>query len=160
MLIPDDDSRNSYQKLLSELYRAKFKYFVGNDVNRASDGERLRIIFEDETKLWCNNYYACSVLEMLGALALRWENDIMYDPDEGDRTSVWFWEMICNMGLDALDDWHFDQDEFDEIIEKLNSHTYDKDGFGGPFYIAGTNIDMRKTELWYQLNYYIRSKFE
>lgn len=160
MLIPDDDTRESYQKLLLALYQEEFKYFIDNDENRADDGERLRTIYEDETGLWCNNYRACSVLEMLGALAVRCENEIMYDPDEGNRTGVWFWEMITNLGLDRMDDWHFDEDKFRSIMHKLNDRTYCKDGYGGPFYIAGFDLDMRKIELWYQLNYYIRSKYE
>lgn len=159
LLIPDDNLRESYQKLMAALYREPFRYFIDNDSNRANDGERLRIIYEDETGFLCNNDNTCSVLEMLGALALRCENEIMYDPDD-DRTSVWFWEMLVNLGLDHMDDWHFDEEKFEEIMDRLNNRTYCSDGFGGPFYISGFNADMRKIELWYQLNYYIRSKYE
>ena len=159
LLIPDENIRESYQKLMLALYHEKFRYFINNDCNRADDGERLRIIYEDETGTWCNNYDPCSVLEMLGALAIRCENEIMYDPEE-NKTSTWFWEMITNLGLDGMDDWHFDHDEFKKIMKKLNDRTYDKDGYGGPFYICGFTEDMRKIELWYQLNYYIRSKYE
>lgn len=159
MLIPDDNKRESYQKLILALYNEKFKWFINNDENRADDGERLRIIFEDETGLWCNNYNPCSILEMLGALALRCNNELMYDPDLGNKTSEWFWDMITNLGLDRMDDWHFDNDEFNIIVKRLNNRTYDKNGFGGPFYIPNFSLDMRKIELWYQLNYYIQSKY-
>ena len=160
MLIPDDDVRKSYQKLMLALYETEFTYFIENDANRADDGERLRIIFEDETGLWCNNYGPCSLLEMLGALSVRCENEFMYDPDEGNRTGEWFWEMIRNLGFDSMDDWHFDAEKFDQIARRLNDRTYSKDGYGGPFYISGFRSDMRKIELWYQLNYYLQSKYE
>lgn len=84
----------------------------------------------------------------------------MYDPDLGDRTSEWFWDMIVNLGLDRMDDWGFDYDSFDETMERLLNRKYDKNGYGGLFYIEGTRIDMRKTEIWYQLNYWLRSRFE
>lgn len=159
MVMPEKDVRDSYQKVLLGLYNTEFKYFVKNDGNRAEDGEQLRIMYENETGLWCNNYSACSLLEMLAGLALRCENELMYDPDEGNRTYIWFWEMLENMGLTGMDDWHFDYDRFDEIVCKLNDRTYDSDGYGGPFYIADFDYDMRKIELWYQLNYYVRSKY-
>lgn len=160
LLIPDDNIRESYQKLMLGLYHTEFLYFVKNDQNRACDGEKLRIIYKDETGLESNNYNSCSVLEMLGALSIRCYNEIMYDPDSEDKSHEWFWEMITNLGLSGMDDWHFDEDRFDHIMEKLNNRTYDKDGFGGPFYIAGYSKDMRKIELWYQLNQYILSKYE
>jgi hypothetical protein len=158
-LIPDQDIRDSYQKVLLGLFNTDFRYFIKYDDNRAKEGEELREMYESETGLWCNNYSSCSVLEMLGALALRCETELMWDPEEGDRTSVWFWEMLDNMGLTSLDDWHFDFDEFEAIVEKLNNRTYDSDGYGGPFYIANFDYDMRKMELWYQMNYYIKSKY-
>lgn len=159
MLIPDERTRESYQKVLLGLFNTDFEWKVKYDDNRAEDGEQLRVMYENETGLWCNNYSSCSILEMLGALAYRCENEIMYDPDEGDRTSEWFWEMLENMGLTGMDDWHFDYDKFEEIVKKLNNRTYEKDGYGGPFYIQGFRQDMRKIELWYQMNYYIQDKY-
>ena len=159
MLITDSNIRDSYQKVLLGLFETPFEYSIKYDENRADDGEQLRSMYEEETGEWCNNYSSCSVLEMLGALALRWETEFMYDPEEGNRTSVWFMEMLENMGLLGMDDWHFDYDRFEEIMDRLNNRRYDRDGYGGPFYIANFGRDMRKMELWYQLNFYIKSKY-
>ena len=158
--IPDEDKRYSYQKLLSELYSTEFKWFVKNDDNRAGDGLQLRQFYRDETGYLCTNHGPCSVLEMMVALAKKCEDRFMYDPDLGDRTSEWFWDMVVNLGLDRMDDWAFDYDIFDETMTRLLDRKYDKDGYGGLFYIEGIGVDMRKIELWYQLNYWLRSRFE
>ena len=157
--IPDDRERESYQKLIFALFEKEFYAIIHNDENRVADGENLRLIFENEWGVSCENMGPCSVLEMLVALAIRCENDIMYDPDEGDRTAIWFWEMMDNLGLSELDDWHFSERKVNAIVKKLNDRTYDKDGFGGPFYIAGFDRDMRKIELWYQMNFWLTSRF-
>ena len=166
ILIPDRDVRESYQNVMLGLYEAVFtigpRFYnqIKNDENRAADGLDLRELYEQETGLICEKEGDCSILEMLGALALKCENDLMYDPDEGNRVSVWFWDMIDNMGLTSLDDWHWDLGEFDLILWRLNNRAYERDGYGGPFYIEGITYDMRKMELWYQLNYYVRSKYD
>ena len=146
--IPDADQRDLYQKLLLGLYSEDFYWSVKNDGNRAGDGENLRWIFEDETGLICEKEGPCSVLEMLVALARDCENEIMYDPDEGDRTGVWFWEMIENLGLGEMDDWCFDLDQFDVVMRRFLDRKYGADGDGGPFYICGFRGDMRRIELW------------
>ena len=158
--IPDADQRDLYQKLLLGLYSEDFYWSVKNDGNRAGDGENLRWIFEDETGLICEKEGPCSVLEMLVALARDCENEIMYDPDEGDRTGVWFWEMIENLGLGEMDDWCFDLDQFDVVMRRFLDRKYGADGDGGPFYICGFRGDMRRIELWYQLNFYMKNRCE
>lgn len=158
--IPDADQRDLYQKLLLGLYSEDFYWSVKNDGNRAGDGENLRWIFEDETGLICEKEGPCSVLEMLVALARDCENEIMYDPDEGDRTGVWFWEMIENLGLGEMDDWCFDLDQFDLVMRRFLDRKYGADGDGGPFYICGFRGDMRRIELWYQLNFYMKNRYE
>lgn len=158
--IPDEDKRLSYQKLLSELYSTEFTWFVKNDDNRAGDGLQLRQFYKNETGYLCTNHGPCSVLEMMVALAKKCEDRFMYDPDIGDRTSEWFWDMIVNLGLDRMDDWAFDYDIFDETMKRLLDRKYEKNGYGGLFYIEGIGVDMRKIEIWYQLNYWLRSQFE
>ena len=160
LLVPDEDVRDSYQKLLAGLFETMFEWSINNDENRACDGIQLRDIYENDTGLWCNMFGPCSILEMLGAMAIRWENEFMYDPDEENRTHVWFWEMLTNLGLNNMDDWHFDEENFYTILRNFNDRKYSKDGYGGPFYIEGCRKDLRKMELWYQLNYYIQSKYE
>lgn len=157
--IPDNDIRGLYQKLMLALYETTFEWTVEHDENRAFDGEELRDNYESEFGQRCEKSGPCSVLEMLVALASRCEKNIMYDPDYGDRTGEWFWEMIENLGLNEMDDWWFDYNHFQDIIFVFLNRKYDKDGYGGPFFIEGFDRDMRKIELWYQMNYYLKSKY-
>lgn len=159
MVISDESLRDSYQKVLEELYLKQFRWTIPTDINRAEDGEVLRDIYRDEMGLPANASGPCSVLEMMAALALRCENELMYDPDEGNRIDIWFWDMFENLGLNRLDDWHFDSVEFDKIMDRFLDRKYDKDGYGGLFFIEGFGRDMRKIEIWYQLNYFLRSKY-
>ena len=159
IVCPEESERESYQKLFKILFEYEFIPIVKNDDNRAIDGTQMRIHYEDEIGKSCEIFGGCRVLEMLVALACRCENTIMHDPDEGDRTYIWFWEMIRNMGLISDDDWDFNEEAVTAGIERLNNRTYEKDGFGGPFYIAGFRKDMRKIELWYQLNHWLNSQF-
>lgn len=158
--IPDQDLRLSYQKLLFALYEKEFTWVIKNDGNRSYDGEKLRFIFTDETGIRCQNTGACNVLEMMIALAIRCDFEFMWDPDEGDRSSQWFWCMLENLGVSYMDDWNFNQNDFDDILDCFLSRKYDKDGYGSLFYVDGSTINMRKYEIWYQMNYWIKSQFE
>lgn len=151
----DDVQRVHFQRLFSYLYNREFTWFVKNDVNRLEDGLELRRLFERETGGGCEKRGPCSVLEVLVALAIRCENDIMYDPEEGDRTHLWFWVMMENLGLDKMSDNEFSYELTEEIVDIFLDRRYSSDGHDGPFYVPGCRIDMTKTELWYQLNYYL-----
>ena len=156
---PDYETRDIYQNVFNYLYDTDFKWFVKNDDNRAQDGLELRSTFENYTGETCDKIGECSVLEMMVALAIRCESDLMYDPDEGNRTSEWFWIMMENLKLNYLSDDVFDAGEFYTIIDRFLDHTYDPDGYGGPFYIHNFKGDMRKIELWSQLNYYLEEEY-
>ena len=94
---------------------------------------------------------------MMIALAIRCENDIMDNPNMGDRTSQWFWGMITNLGLGSMTDRNFDIRYVDEIIERFLDRKYEPDGKGGLFRIRHFNRDLRKVEIWYQLCWYLDS---
>lgn len=164
-LVPNGYKRDAYQKLLYSLYSTPFYAKLRMDKNRIGDGLDLRSRYEYETGEMYDEDRPCSVLEVLAALAARGEKEIMYDPDFGDRTGEWFWEMMVNMGLDALDDWHFDDEEFEEIMTNFLERRYGRDGDGGPFCVkkCDRNVikcdrNMTKIELWYQMNCYFMEK--
>ena len=92
--IPESEIRDNYQKLMLALYSEDFYWSVAHDENRAEDGIQLRRAYEDDSGLYCEKEGPCSVLEMFLALAIDCEEFIMYDPDLGNRTSIWFWEMF------------------------------------------------------------------
>ena len=98
----------------------------------------------------------CSMLEMMIAVAVRCEVHIMQDEEFGNRTGQWFWTMIVNLGLDCQTDEHFDECAADAIIAIFTNRLYERNGEGGGlFVIHNSRYDMRTTEIWYQLNYYL-----
>lgn len=151
----------SYRKLLRYLNSIDFQYTIPRDGNRAEDGVDLRYRFAyefDYENAMVAEYLddrPCSVLEMMIALALRCEEHIMDDPDEGDRTGQWFWEMIVNLGLGPMHDDQFDEDFVDSIIERFHDRTYGRNGEGGLFTVEHPLRDMRGVEIWYQMCWYL-----
>lgn len=151
----------SYRKLLRHLHNVDFDYILPMDGNRAEDGASLRYRFGDENGyedsevaifLDCR---PCSVLEMMIALAVRCEEHIMDDPDIGDRTGQWFWNMIVNLGLGSMHDENYDEDYVDEVVDIFLNREYERNGEGGLFTVRDTNDDMRSVEIWYQMHWYL-----
>lgn len=152
---------SSHNKLLHYLFSVNFTYTIGMDGNRAEDGTDLRYRFAEE------NDYAypivatylddrpCSVLEMMIALSIRCEEHIMEDPDIGDRTGQWFWNMIVSLGLGSMTDSKFDEGRADQIMEKFLNREYARNGKGGLFTVSNRRVDMRSIEIWYQMFLYL-----
>ena len=99
----------------------------------------------------------CSVLEMMIALAIRCEENIMDNPEVGDRTGQWFWGMIANLGLGAMYNSRFDREYVDETIARFLNRDYDPDGKGGLFRVKNCDHDMRDMEIIDQLFRYLNS---
>lgn len=151
----------SYRKLLCYLHKTEFTYTIPMDGNRADDGIDLRYRFGYE-----NAYEgpmiathlddrSCSILEMLIALAIRCEEHIMSDPDIGNRTGQWFWDMISNLNLGSMSDVKFDQDYVDEVIYKFLNREYGRNGEGGLFTVENCRYDLRSIDIWYQMCWYL-----
>lgn len=153
--------RSSYLKLLKHLHTIDFSYSMTMDGNRAADGENLRYRFGDEAGLeppivtTFLDDKPCSVLEMMVALAIRCEEHIMGDHDIGDRTGLWFWGMIENLGLFSMTDTAFNKRRVDEIIDIFLNREYEPDGKGGLFTVKNHREDLRDIEIWYQLMWYL-----
>lgn len=150
----------SYRKLLIFLHNTEFRYSIPMDVNRAVDGMDLRDRFADECHV--DNIDdildgPCSVLEMMIALSLRCEEHIMDDPDIGNRTGQWFWDMIVSLGLGTMTDDRFDKKFVEEKVSRFLDREYEANGKGGLFTIEHCKYDLRTVEIWYQLNYYLSS---
>ena len=160
-LVCDDQYQDSYCRLLSHLHDREFIYILEMDGNRATDGVDLRYRFAYD----CGYNYSmvdrylgnrpCSILEMMVALALKCEENIMVDPDVGDRTGLWFWDMVASLGLSSMTDSEFDIFYVDDVLDRFLNREYRRNGEGGLFTVRHCRYDLRTAEIWYQMNWYL-----
>lgn len=144
-------------KLLEHLQRTEFKVRNPRDINRSRDGVALRTRYTRETgDLLDFESLSCSILELIAALALRCEEDIMYDPGIGDRTAEWFIGMLKSLGLYSMTDNLYDADFTDYILNRFMSGQYEPNGKGSLFTLREQHPDMRLLEIWYQMHWYLR----
>ena len=154
-----------YSILLRRLHDKQFYWTVPTDDSSAFDGICLR------NDWWsiCGegyNYNAlngpCSVLEMMIGLAIRCEKDVMQSKKKGDRTRVWFWQMIYNLNLEDCYDREFNSDKFESVIQKMLDRTYDEYGRGSLWPVDISLIrakDMRTVDIWYQMSYWLQENY-
>lgn len=154
----------SFKRLLTHLHNVEFRYSIPKDQNRAADGVDLRYRFALINGYEYDADYIlealdgpCSVLEMLVALSIRCEENIMDDPNIGDRTKQWFWGMIVNLGLGSMTDDEYDRRYVNHVLKRFFNREYEPNGEGGLFTIRGCDRDLRKVEIWYQLCWYLDS---
>lgn len=146
-------------KLLWHLFEREFIFSLPMDANRADDGINLRYRFayeegyDDRIVALYLDDKPCSMLEMIAALALRCEEHIMNDDEFGDRTSVWFWKMLSNLGLVSMK--KYNKERIDAILDLFMSREYSPDGHGGLFIINEQTKDLRNVEIWNQMHAYL-----
>ena len=165
-------NHEEHRTLLSILFDREYFCLVDHDENRKESGLYLRYLFEEETGYPISEYkevglnVPCSVLEMLIGFAMNIENDIMYDPDFGDRTSEWFWMMLYNLGLDKATNeeigfnFRFGMAYIDHILDVWLDRSFDYDGTGSPFPLENPQEDQREVEIWYQAMAYLDEHFD
>lgn len=160
-IVDQGRGRRSYRKLLGKLHETDFTYTVDLDGNRADDGIELRYRFGYDNHIPqpiiadCLDDRPCSILEMMVALSLRCEEHIMGDPDIGDRTARWFWDMIDNLGLGDMSDSRYDDEYICRVVDKFLDRRYKRDGSGGLFRVNNYRRDMRGVEIWNQMMWYL-----
>lgn len=151
--------RQNYRRLLEFLHTIEFTYIIPLDSNRAEDGIDLRYRFiyqEGYSKHSLDGFNPfCSVLEMMIGLAIRCEEHIADNPDIGDRTGKWFWDMIDNLGLGKMTDLRFDERRVQEAIDMFLNREYLPDGTGGLFTVKNCECDLREIEIWYQMCWHL-----
>ena len=162
--IGNNSSAISYHELFTFLHEIKFISVLKDDRNRAMDGENLRWrfayltgrdkVFDDISECLKGR---CSVLEMMTALAIRCEEEIMDDPRKGNRTNQGLWLMLNNMGLGGMYDGHFDEDEVKKKVTIMMERSYSPDGRGGLFRIYNCPADLRDVDIWTQLCWFLDS---
>ena len=154
----------SYTELFRYLHETEFIYSIPMDANRFEDGVDLRYRFAYECghdNRMIASYLddkPCSVFEMMTALSLKCEEHIMYDPDFGNRTSEWFWNMLKSMKLDMMSDENFDEEYVKRAIIKCLERRYTKKGKGGFFTIDNCSCDLRTVDIWRQMCWYLERR--
>lgn len=150
---------NKYSNLLKLLYSIEFTADNAMDDNRRMDGIDLRIRFCNEQNLEDYHYmfekYPCSLLEMMVALALRCEETIMIDTSLGNRTHVWFEEMLHSLDILKQTNEYYNENYVKVCITKLYQRQYDYYGRGGLFTAMKTTRDMRSLDIWSQMQQYL-----
>lgn len=150
---------SSFDRLLRALHDTDFTYIISRDSDRVRDGLNLRYLFAyehydiDDAESYIQG--PCSVLEMMVALSLRCERNIMDNPAYGDRTGQWFWGMVVSLGLGSMMDDRFDEKYVDDVLTRFLNREYEPNGKGGLFTIKNCKRDLREVEIWYQLNWYL-----
>ena len=79
----------------------------------------------------------------------------MDDPTVGNRTSQWIWEMIKSLGLESMTDERFDIDLVHWTIEQFLDRDFEPDGKGSLFWIPNCRFDLRDTEIWIAMLWYL-----
>lgn len=163
------NQRQSYMNLLWYMFQRPFNWpnYIPLDENRAIDGIMLRRHFEDEFhidlfELDRGMRGCCSWLEMLVALCIRVEDQIMADTSYGNRTGEWFWIGVNNLGLNHMYNDNFDENYVDMCLARFEDRQYNPDGSDGGLYILqdpGPNQDMRMADVWYQINWYLSERY-
>lgn len=143
-----------YSKLLKKLFDTEFYSDNLMDTNREADALELREKFDIA---WARNYHKpISVLEVMYALAYRLNDSLLWNPDYGDRTALWFWTMVDNLEFDIMDDDNYDDDFVEIRLDIILGRQYDEDGIGSLFPIPGWNRDARELDIWYQMQAFLQ----
>ena len=124
------------------------------DENRAMDGLELRDDFEYETGRFLDKSSGllprCTFFEMLAALAMRCESQLMRNLSIGDRTSRWFFEFLNNLGIDSP------VIEVRTIIRLVDSSNYSK---MFPLKSRSRNAAQKNEQIWNQAMSYLNENY-
>lgn len=154
--------------LIYELHSIEYEWSHPFDADRSYDGFVLRYSYDGYSDLNVEDptNKHCTVLEALIALSKKMDY-ILDDEDKGDRTRLWFWEMIDNLGLSLYSNDYF-QDPFGRDLDKLNeihqicddwmNRRFQYDGTGSPFPLNIPYEDQREIDIIKQMNEYIMEK--
>lgn len=149
-----------YYCLLHKLHETEFYAKISRDWNRSDDGVSLRCKFgyeynidDHELNYWMEDE-PCSLLEMMVALCIKCETQIMNDERYGDRTHIWFMCILNSLHLDKMTNDIYDNEFVEYMIDKCLERNYDKDGTGAIFK-SSSRCNLESVEIWYQMCWYM-----
>lgn len=153
----------SFSRLAEKLHDIPFRYSLPMDGNREADGINLRYRFGYESRYedyiiaeYLDNC-PCSVLEMMTALYIRCEEQIIGNsriwniPKNGGYKNNLFWEMLKSLGLDIMNNENFNDERAENVVSRFLDREYSPNGEGGLFTVNSCERDMRSVEIWYQM---------
>lgn len=151
-----------YHYLIQEMHRTPFVALIDLDENRMEDGKELRLRFAEESSGYTyHDIYQhignarCSILELIVALILRCEENIMWDPEADPQAPAWFHDMMDSLGLLDMTDDNFDSLYVEYVLDRFIGRNYFPDGKGGLFWLPNRNVDLRDVEIWSQMMWYL-----
>lgn len=154
---------NDYNLLIRELHRTTFVWSdetpeLAMDENRAKDGEYLRVMFEMETGYRIADLYddigkECSMLEMMVALSIRIDNEIMGVGYE--EYGQWFYAMLKNLRLLKYTDYNFEEVKVRQILR----HFLEKSGDSFIFKTVTSDRNFLSLEIWDQMSCWLNEKY-
>ena len=161
-----DKELEDYNFLSMDLIKMEFRYTHPMDENRAIDGLKLRQAYYEETGSFIGPSSGilepCTVLEMMVALALRWENQFMRDPEKGNQGKKWFFEMLNNLGLLDCTNKNYQYGSEKLIlraIEGFLNRDIDKNGVGGLFPLKSSRKNQKNEQIWNQMMAYLTENY-
>lgn len=156
---------DQYEILIRELYSIDYIWVRPLDSDRAEDGLILRKTYHSSQGFSGSlDDKPCSVLEVLITLAQAM-NFILDDDDRGDRTRIWFWELIKNLGLTDFTNVKIEQSSYSilntvrYICEIWMLRQFQYDGRGSPFPLRHPYEDQRSLDMVRQLNAYVLENY-
>lgn len=152
--------KSNYSMLFKDLSLKEFFWdqTIVSDGNRADDGLNLRLLYFHETGDALAGGSGCSVLEMLIALSIRIECDIMGEPGD-DHPEKWLWEMLNNLSLTSMTNDEYDEEYVDYILDMWLNREYKSNGSGSLFPLKRSKANQRLIPIWDQMGEYLNERY-
>ena len=154
-------ANRTYSLLMEQLYNTEFYYIIDLDQNRIGHALELQRIYISKNNLpdyisdYLHDASSISVLEVLVSMAYKIEDSIMCDDDYGDRTYVWFWMMIDNLGI-RLSNSEYNDDYVDWVLRRFMNREFESDGTGSIVKLENKHrTDARDIEIWHLFCLYL-----
>jgi len=152
------DSDGPLNRLCLALFHTEFQWNIPMDHNRAGDGLDLRKRYGHD--ILANNLLPewCSALEMMVALAVRIETEIMSCDTFGDRTGLWFRIMLhfLHQEIGNCDTFLSFCDSFQN---KSITKAFEKNSDFRLFLSKKYPKTLPKVEIWYQMHAFLLENY-
>lgn len=164
-IIYDDGKTNglTFHKLMHTLYHVNVEAFeptASLDGSLINNTKHFYSRFAEEVGQKRSYSNQCGLLDMMIYLSIRMEEMFMSNQHEGDRTGVWFWNMIHNLGLGTMDDNNFDRDYCYYVIYDLLNRNYDYRGEHALFTLHTNHMPLNHMLIWEQASWYLSENYD